>query len=255
MRRVAWKQIKQRLRGRHFSYEHLHPIKLRALDAAFQRRRVNSFADLGGVWAVDGGYTFYALEVYSCSRAVLVDEHLTRSVVSRAKRFRALTLRSENFGSDRFVATLGHVDAILLFDVLLHQVRPNWDAILRMYAPVTDCFVIVNPQYVNGPETIRLLDLEREQYHSLVPAQPGYEDLFERSDEFLPSRGRYFRDIHNVWQWGIVDTDLHGVVSGLGFAPVYFENGGQWGQQSAFENHAFVFSKSPAQDAIDPGRG
>ena len=227
----------------------LQPIKLRAIDAAFQRGRVSSFADLGGVWVVEAGYTFYVLETYRPSRAVLVDEEPTSEVVRRATDFPALTLLSRNFGAEQTPAELGHVDAILLFDVLLHQVDPDWDGILRMYAPVTDCFVIANPQFVAGPTTTRLLELGRDRYLELVPPQPNYSDLFDRLDEYLPDRGRRYRDIHNIWQWGIVDTDLIATMKDQGFELVYFENAGQWQAQPAFEHHAFVFQRA----SLGPG--
>lgn len=226
----------------------LQPLKLRAIDAAFQRGRISSFADLGGVWVVEGGYTFYVLETYQPSRAVLVDEQPTAEVIRRAKSFPGLTLLSRNFGEEQTPASLGRVDAILLFDVLLHQVDPDWDGILRMYAPVADCFIIANPQYVAGPATTRLLELGREQYLELVPPQPEYDDVFDRLDEYLPDRGRHYRDIHNIWQWGIVGPDLVATMNDLGFDLVYFENAGQWQAQPAFEHHAFVFERAGGSD-------
>lgn len=243
---MSLRSLKSRLVRPRSPDETLHAIKLRAIDAAFQRRSTSSFADLGGVWAVDGGYTFYALEKYSPTRAVLIDEQLTPKVLEKAQRFPALTLVSKNFGRQEVVEELGHVDALLLFDVLLHQVDPSWDEILRLYASATDCFVVVNPQYIQDDRTVRLVDLGRERYLELVPHQPGFEDLFDRLDEFLPDRGRRYRDIHNIWQWGIVDRDLEQAMTESGFELIHFENGGQWRAQPAFENHAFVFSRVTA---------
>jgi hypothetical protein len=42
-----------------------------------------------------------------------------------------------NFGSPAVAQQLQNVDAILLFDVLLHQVSPDWDEILDLYATRT----------------------------------------------------------------------------------------------------------------------
>ncbi len=39
----------------------LHPDKLSLIDAAIDRLHISSFADLGGVWLVDGGYSTHAL--------------------------------------------------------------------------------------------------------------------------------------------------------------------------------------------------
>lgn len=221
----------------------LHPIKLRVIDAAFERGDRGSFADLGGVWAVDAGYTFYALQAHPISRAVLVDEEFTTSVKRASQRFPQLELVSANFGDRGAVDAVGRVDAVFLFDVLLHQVDPDWDQVLEMYAGVTDAFLIVNPQYVRSESTIRLLDLGRDSYLATVPPQPLYEDLFDRRDEFLPERGRRYGDIHNVWQWGIVDGDLSAKMDELGFQLVYYENAGQWFKQPAFETHAFIFRR------------
>jgi hypothetical protein len=58
-----------------------------------------------------------------------------------------------------------------------------------------------------------------------------------------PQHQRPWRDIHNVWQWGIADDDLIATLTGLGFALQYFRNYGQLGQLESFENHGFVFRK------------
>jgi hypothetical protein len=241
---VNWRALGRRAQRSDAALDGLHAIKLRAIDAAFRTRHPSSVADLGGVWAVNGGYTFYLLENYAPAQAVLVDEEFTPEVRARARHFPQLTLLNNNFGNRSALDALGHVDAVLLFDVLLHQVNPDWDEILRMYASVTDCFVIVNPQYCAGPHSIRLIELGPDRYRALVPPQPDYDDLFDRLDEFLPERSCRYRDIHNVWQWGIVDADLRKVMRHLNFELVHFENGGRWGQLRAFENHSFVFSRA-----------
>ena len=41
--------------------------KLDLIDFAFSRFGLHSFADLGGVWRVEGGYTFYTLDKYDVS--------------------------------------------------------------------------------------------------------------------------------------------------------------------------------------------
>ncbi|MEI6502812.1 MAG: hypothetical protein WCP21_17520, partial [Armatimonadota bacterium] len=51
--------------------------KIDLIDLAFSRFDLHSFADLGGVWGVEGGYTFHALEKHDVSAAALVDTHPT----------------------------------------------------------------------------------------------------------------------------------------------------------------------------------
>src|SRR5262249_33584623 len=49
----------------------LLPEKLELIDSAFSTLNIHSFADLGGVWGVEGGYTFHALDKHDVSRAIL----------------------------------------------------------------------------------------------------------------------------------------------------------------------------------------
>ncbi|MDY0094507.1 MAG: hypothetical protein RBT80_17575, partial [Candidatus Vecturithrix sp.] len=114
------------------------------IDTTFQKlllRSPASFIDLGGVWGVNGAYTFYTLDRYAISQAYLVDTHLNDLVRKQQEQYPQLQLISGNFGNVDIVKTLQQVDAIFLFDILLHQVKPNWDEILEMYAPLTTCFV------------------------------------------------------------------------------------------------------------------
>ena len=231
-----------RLRGRPAGSA-LHPIKLRAIDATLERPDVHSVADLGGIWAVDGGYTFHALERHAPERAVLVDEQVTDATRERAQRFAQLEIVEGNFGDPATAGRVGEVDAVILFDVLLHQVSPDWDDVLRMYAERARYLIVVQPQYVLGDRTVRLLDLGRERYLELVPEVPEHHEVWNRMDEYLPERGRKYRDIHNIWQWGMTDADLRRRTDELGLELVYYENAGMWLDRPAFENHAFVFRR------------
>jgi hypothetical protein len=222
--------------------------KAETIDFAYQRiwPRPMTFADLGGVWGVDGAYTLYTLQKFGASRAVLVDSNHTDKVMEMARQFPSLSLIKGNFGDPAIQAQVGDVDAILLFDVLLHQVKPDWDQILAMYAPHTRIFVVYNQQFVGSQKTVRLLDLGREEYFANVPGDPNlppYSTLFEKMYEINPEHNRIWRDVHNVWQWGIVDRDLVGCLDRLGFTMQLYKNCGQWGALRNIQNHAFVFQK------------
>lgn len=221
----------------------LQPVKQRVIERAFERCGVRSFADLGGVWAVDGGYTFFALEQFRIERAYLVDEDHTAPVHERAKHFSQLELVSANFGAQDTADRLGRIDAVILFDVLLHQVAPDWDEILELYAPRTRSFVIVNPQWAGDGEAVRLLDLGREEYLRSVPPLDLHAEVFEKLDETNPRRGRRWRDVHDIWQWGISDAALTATLERLGFTLVYFEDLGSWQGLERFRNRAFAFAK------------
>jgi hypothetical protein len=218
--------------------------KLDLIDFAFTTQGVRSFADLGGVWGVEGGYTFYTLDKHHPSRAVLVDTHPTQIVIARATQYPALQLVAGNFGSETIAREVGSVDAVFLFDVLLHQVRPNWDQVLTMYARQARCFVIYNQQWIGSDATVRLFDLGEDEYFHNVPHKRGeqpYADLFRKLDEKHPDHDRNWRDVHNVWQWGITDSDLEAAATKLGFRLVLKKNYGRFARLANFENHGFVF--------------
>ncbi len=206
-----------------------------------------SFADLGGVWRIDGAYTFYLLDSYTIKSSFLVDTNMTQAVLEAGKKYKNLVLVEDNFGSTAVANTIGVVDAILLFDVLLHQVKPDRDKILEMYSSVTNCFIIYNQQFIASEKTVRLPDLGSEEYfeHVRMDADSvAYRNLFSKPDEIHPQHNKPWRDVHNVWQWGITDNDLIATMDRLGFRMVYRKNHGMFSNFKSFENHAFIFLKS-----------
>jgi hypothetical protein len=87
----------------------------------------------------------------------------------------------------------------MLFDVLLHQVKPDWDEVLALYAKYARTFLIYNRQWT-GEKSVRLLDLGRGEYFRNVPhspAEPPYDTLFDKLDETHPEHGRPWRDAHH----------------------------------------------------------
>jgi hypothetical protein len=220
--------------------------KLEIIDFALNSLAVRSVADLGGVWGVDGGYTFYTLDKYGLGRAVLADRYITSATKQQAKKHPQLSLLSGDFGSEHIVREIGQIDAIFLFDVLLHQVAPDWDHILELYAPQTRCFVIYNQQWIGSKNTVRLLDLGEDEYFRNVPVsrtERPYDMLFQTLDQEHPDQGKPWRDAQNIWQWGITDGALQSKVESLGFRLQFFKNCGQEWNTRNFENHACVFSR------------
>jgi hypothetical protein len=218
----------------------LHPIKLRALEAAIERTNARSFADLGAVWVVEGGYTFHALGLPGIERGALVDTGITDNVRRKAAEHPGLRLLEGNFGDAATAKRVGQVDVVVLNDVLLHQVNPDWDDVMRIYAPYTKAFVIVQPQWTGSSETVRMLDLGKETYLANVPPEQIEID-FDNLHEIHPTYNRPVRDIHEIWQWGITDADLIRAATDLGFRLTYWEHGGQWRMLERFDNIAYVF--------------
>lgn len=220
----------------------LMPLKRHAIDAALEAVEVESIADLGAVWAVEAGYTFYALNGHLIQRAYIVDETIPQSVRTRASADPRVQVITGKLGDPAVAERLHGIDLILMFDILLHQVRPDWDEMLRMYAGSTTAVAIVNPQWTGSDNAaMRLIDLGREDYERNVPDMPLHRTLFDRLDDTNPERGRTWRDVHDVWQWGITDTALHRVMRELGFSIVHEESGNRWQALPNFVDRAFVF--------------
>jgi hypothetical protein len=206
-----------------------------------------SFADLGGIWNIDGAYTFYTLRKYRVKHAFLVDTNFTDASLRKSRFKSNLKLVKGNFGEESVTEQIGIVDAIFLFDVLLHQVKPDWNEILEKYAKRTNYFVVYNPQWIGSENTVRLFDLGKDEYFRNVPhnkEHPFYKTLFDKMNEIHPQYQRIWMDIDAVWQWGITDRDLLRSMKNLGYKVQSYRNCGRYGSLPNFENHAFVFQKT-----------
>ena len=222
----------------------LAPLKLRALDVAADRLNARTFADLGAVWAVQAGYAFALAARPGTENVAVVDDDITPEVRRRAASRPNITLIEGNFGDPAVADQIGDTDATVMFDVLLHQVAPDWDAVLAMYAPRTRCFVLAGPWYTAARRTVRLLDLGEAEYVASVPVQEINDGLFDRLDETHPRRDRPWRDVHDIWQWGITDDDLRARMDELGFALAHFEDAGPWRDLTRFNDRAYVFART-----------
>jgi hypothetical protein len=206
----------------------LNPHKARVVDSAFARYGLASFVDLGGCWRVNGGYTFQALRRGDLARAVLVDDSVTELTRERAEEFPQLELIEGALGDPATVARVGQVDAALMFDILLHQVDPDWRDVLTRYAHI-DTVIIHNPGWL-GVETVRFTDFDVEEYIRRVfhSSPDSIRAWYDRHDEFNSRMRRPWRDVHNFWQWGITAKDLIGALWDLGYRIDSFDNRGQF---------------------------
>jgi len=222
--------------------------KLRLIDRAFQLigYSAKSFADLGGVWKVNAGYTRYTLGKYEIDRAVLIDTDYPEFLREKLSRFPHLSVIQGDFTSQKQIEKIKPIDIVYFFDVLLHQANPNWDQVLTEYATFTKCFVIFNQQFIKSQKSIRLTDLPLEQYIEIAPSgrENIYRHVYTHKNEIHPIYGKPWGDIHNIFQWGITDNDLRTLMKGFGFDEVYYCNYGRFSNLPAFENHGFVFIKS-----------
>ena len=223
---------------------------LDAIDFAVDALGIESFASLDNAPDTYGEHAFYAIEKPSVRAGVLADVRTTRrprdqllNVIERAAEHPGMRVLDGDALTRETITEIGTVDAVLLIDVLLHTVDPDWDRLLQLWAPATSCFVIVNPQWRQGEETIRLIDLGREGFARAVPPYPSHRQLFDRLEEWYPAQHRPVRDARFVWQWGITDADLEAQLAQLGFSRDYERDLGAFPGADAFIDKAFVFSR------------
>jgi hypothetical protein len=70
------------------------------------------------------------------------------------------------------------------------------------------------------------LYLGRDEYFRTfhtVPNDEPYKTYFRDLDAIRPQHARPYRDIHDIWQWGIVDADLIACMSVFGLKMQYYK--------------------------------
>ena len=216
------------------------------IDSAFVRFRARSFADFGGIGAVDGGYSFYALETHKPERGVLADVKADL-IRDKAANHANLDLIEGDFFDEEILAQVGKVDVAFVFDILLHQAAPDWDEVLERLVKHTHARVILifNPQWTASDRSVRLLDLGIERYREEAPRPHEHllKAAYETPDEIWEGENRRYRDLRHFWQWGITDEDLIAKMKSLGYKLEFFENRGRFDALPNLENHSFLFSR------------
>ncbi len=219
--------------------------KLRLIELTFQELQpaARSFADLGGVWKVNGAYSMHAAKLFPVEKGWIVDTDFPAEVLEQLRHYSAIEPIQDDFSKKDVVDRIGNVDVVFLFDVLLHQANPDWDEILERYAARCSCFVIYNQQYVQGPEPLRLTDLPYEEYVAIASdhADELIRQVYGHREEIHPVYQKPWKDIHNITQWGITDEALRAAMARLGYREAYFKKFGMFVGLPAFEEHAFVF--------------
>ena len=83
---------------------------------------------------------------------------------------------------------MGTVDAIVLFDVLLHQADPDWREILKRYAENSRVMIVYNPQWTGSRRSVRLVELGREEWLKNTAKN------FDEKGNIRPNRQSYFQN-------------------------------------------------------------
>jgi hypothetical protein len=196
----------------------IKPHKAALIDWAIAQYEVKSLVDLGACWGVHGEYTFGALRKHQLDKAVIVDGSITAPTEEMAGQFSQVELIEGPLGDEVVANRVGKVDAAIMFDILLHQVSPDWDQFLTLYAENIDTLIIYNQNWL-GKDTVRFIDFGLEGYLRRVPNtnEARTREWFAQHDEFRHEQDRLWRDVHNFWQWGITEKDLVGELWDLGY--------------------------------------
>lgn len=229
-------------------------IKKDVIDIAFSKLKINKIAELGCVWGVDGAYSRYISESYSPEKIIMVDALWNKDAIEKCSQHQSIEIVKGDFCQLDVVKSVGTVDAVIFFDILLHMVNPDWDSVLRMYADYTSSFLIVNPQYLASNVTMRLWDLDKEAYFQNVPHDPErpiYKRTMANPFEYDESQKKILRDSTYVWQWGITNSDLIDKLDRLGFELMFLKRGDiYYGRKRNFLDFAFIFVKRQNSQAL-----
>ena len=233
-----------------------NPDKIELVLKAFKDNDVKTFADLGACWGVNGAYTNAALLSFKIARAYVVDTHPTNISRERLAPFgKKVKFLQGEFGYPEVYNKISEIDAVLLFDVLLHQANPDWNDILSIYAKKARVFVIFNQNFL-GPKTLRLTDLGAKNYARIVPKRRAERDqelpksvrqIFENLDQIVPGLTKTYRDAHCHGQWGITNEDLILTMSRLGYQMKFFGDFGPFGTTGFFRKHGYIFVRSTVE--------
>jgi len=216
------------------------------VSAAIERYRPKSILDVGGCWGVHGGYAFHALRDRTVERAVIADGDITALTRQRAQGESRVGIQEGPLGDAGFVSALPASDAAIMFDVLLHQVSPDWDEFLALYSRKVSHFIIWNQDWIGSEQTVRFVEHGLDWYLKNVgdPDRERVVRWFERHDEISERFGRPWRDVHVHWQWGIVSRNLVEVMRDLGFVLDHFNNWGPWSPRHlAIQCDAYLFTR------------
>lgn len=205
--------------------------KLELLDTAYELTDFRSFADLGACWGVDGAYTFHAADLCGneLERAVIVDGKVTPLTRERAKEHSRVELVQALLGSQQALDAVGEVDALIMYDILLHQVKPDWDRFLLNWLPHTNVLIVFNQNWLKTARTIRFVDRGLDWYYRNVyvweddwNSRARLQAWFDKHHQ-RDADGRLERDNHWYWQFGIRPLELVRLLAKNGFELVYMK--------------------------------
>jgi len=208
---------------------------------------IKTNVDLGCIYKIHGAYSFYSIRKYHVSRVIQIDTKPTQEYLNSCKTLNQIKSIEMNFADTKAISEIENVDAIYLFDVLLHQVNPGWDEVLELYSEKTKYFVIFNQMFNKTDKTIRLLDLGFDEYFQHEPFErehPLSQNLINKTYELNSEHGKIWRDVHHVFQWGSTVKDLIDNMKKMNFELLYYNFHGKFSYSNSFDDYAFIFKKN-----------
>lgn len=224
----------------------IKPHKAALITEAVTKLKIESIVDLGACWAVNGGYSFHALETGNITRSVIVDGNITDLTKLRAEKYDNVKLIEGMLGDRSVIERVGEIDAIIMFDILLHQVKPDWNEFLSLWSQKSDCLIIYNQNWEKTKNTVRFIDRGLEWYKQNVyfSNEENTDKWFGEHDIYDERQGKLKKDIYNFWQWGITTQDMINTISNLGFKlKAFYEYGSFNANFPWIVKEGFIFTK------------
>lgn len=224
------------------------PTKASFAQHAVRKHKVTSFADLGSCWGVNAGYALDLLAKNKIDRAYVADEIITELSRDRGTAFPQLLFVQGLLSDPTLAEQIGAVDALLMYDILLHQVNPDWNRFIEMWSTRARVIIVFNPMWELDEVTVRFIDRGAAWYkEKVVFSDEGrIDEWFAKLDEIAPRNGRRWRDVHYYWQFGITRRDLIECFEHAGFTLDRFENFGAWRADKPWiQYEGFVFVRKP----------
>ena len=227
----------------------LLPHKTELISIAYEISPFRSFADLGGCWGVNGGYSFHARHIAgdAFTKGYVLDQTITPLTKKRLKGVDNLFPYEGLLGSQGAVEAVGEVDALIIFDVLLHQVNPDWDEFLRKWLNSANTAIIYNQNWIKTMDTVRFVDFGFEWYLQNVYFNDDEKKLrgwFDEHHQLNFEQGKPQRDIHNWWQFGIALTDLVRVARESGFSLRYLNSWNSYDNFPWIVDQGMIFTRT-----------
>lgn len=214
------------------------------IDNALSYFKIDSLLDLGGNWNVDGVYSKYIYDNSDCRDITIVDAYWDHKL-TKDYEFYGINCIRETF-SKFFEREPRHFDCTLIFDILLHQVSPNWKEIINHISTISKNILIFNPQWISTDETVRLTKLPNAEYLSNVPHNKDeypYNNYLKNPWNICPETGICYKDSYCIWQWGITNVDLISSFHKQNFDLLFSQNFKGWDLLDNFENYGYIFRK------------